>query len=400
MLFHSQKISKDRLDGMSEYAIKVHDYIHEHKDDFLQLLQRLVEEETPSYEPDCFDGIIKILKDEFEDVGYKVEHIPGKKTAGQLLCRPKSYQDQQSSQLVVGHIDTVWNKGILDEMPFKEEDNVISGPGIYDMKTGICMMVFALKAMADLGLKAKIQAVFLITTDEEIGSNESKELIIEEAKKAERTFVLEPSLDIDGKIKTRRKGVGHFELFLKGKPSHAGLAPEEGVSAILGLSHIVQELFKLNDPKKGVSVNVGTIEGGERTNVVAAKSKAAIDVRVPTAEDGKRIKNKIYNLQPEVQDIELEVKGDISRPPMEKTEENEKLWQLTQKLGKKIGLQLKEGMSGGGSDGNFTNQYSPTIDGLGAVGEGAHAYHEKIHLKETLDRAALFTLLLLHPSVQ
>jgi len=217
--------------------------------------------------------------------------------------------------------------------------------------------------------------------------------------RAERTLVLEPSLGTEGKIKTRRKGIGEFEISIKGKPSHAGLAPEEVVSAILGLSHIVQQLFRLNDPANGVTVNVGTIEGGERSNVVAAQSKAVVDVRIPTKEDGERILDEIYNLTPEIEGIELEVTGGINRPPLEKKEANEKLWRVVQDLGQELGLELQEGVSGGASDGNFTNMHSPTIDGLGAVGEGAHAYHEKIFLEETIKRNALLSLLLMQPPV-
>jgi len=174
------------------------------------------------------------------------------------------------------------------------------------------------------------------------------------------------------------------------------LAPEEGVSAILGLSHIVQQLFRLNKPEQGITVNVGTIEGGERSNVIAAKSKAVVDVRVPTKEDGERIEKVIYNLKPEIDGIDLEISGGIRRPPLEKKEANEQLWQIVRKLGEELDMDLREGTSGGASDGNLTNLYSPTIDGMGPVGEGAHAYHEKIFIEETLRRAALLSLMILH----
>lgn len=384
---------------MTDRGQELYAYFQAHKEDFLNILQSLVEQETPSHDPDSFTSLISILRREFEDLNFTAEHHAGNKTAGQLLFTPPNYNPEKPSQLIIGHCDTVWEKGTLANMPFKNENNTVSGPGIYDMKAGITMMIFAMRAINDLEKSPSVQPVFLVTTDEEIGSTESKELIIEQAKKAERTLVLEPSLGIEGKIKTRRKGVGQFEIAITGKPSHAGLAPEEGVSAILGLSHIVQQLFRLNDPEKGISVNVGTIAGGERTNVIAAKSKAAIDVRVPTEADGKRIKKKIYNLKPEISEIDIEVTGGINRPPLEKKEANQKLWQVLQKLGSELDLDLEEGTSGGASDGNFTNRYSPTIDGLGAVGEGAHAYHEKILLDETLNRNALLVLLILYSSI-
>ncbi|MGM0545363.1 MAG: M20 family metallopeptidase [Bacteroidota bacterium] len=384
---------------MTDRARKIKDYITEHRADFLSVLQSLVEQETPSNRPELFKTTWKILSQQFDNLGYATEYSEGNNSAGQLLSKPANFTSSKPSQLIVGHCDTVWDEGTLNEMPFSIEDNIASGPGIFDMKTGLTMMVFALKTIRELKLDLKVQPIFLINSDEEIGSDESKELIIKQAKNAERTFVLEPSLGTEGKIKTQRKGVGDFEITINGKPSHAGLAPDEGVSAILGLSHIVQQLFKLNDPASGVTINVGTIEGGERSNVIAAKSKAVVDVRVPTKKDGERIKKQIYDLKPDIDGIQLEVTGDINRPPLEKAESNEKLWDITQKLGKELNLELQEGISGGASDGNFTNLYSPTIDGLGAVGEGAHAYHEKIFLEETLDRLALFTLLLLEAPI-
>lgn len=384
---------------MPNCASQITDYINEHKEEFLSLLRSLVEEETPSDQPDTFDTLWEILSDRFSNLGFSVKHVEGKNTAGQLLCKPQNFVSSNPSQLIIGHSDTVWDLGTLKNMPFTIDESTVSGPGVYDMKTGLSMMVLGMQVIKELELELSVQPIFLINSDEEIGSDESKDLIIEQAKKAERTFVLEPSLDTDGKIKTQRKGVGDFEISIKGKPSHAGLAPEEGVSAILGLSHIVQQLFKLNDPANGITVNVGTIEGGERSNVVAAQSKAVVDVRVPTQKDGERIKEKIYNLKPEIDGVELQITGDINRPPLEKTDQNAKLWKTIQKLGKKLDLNLQEGMSGGASDGNFTNLYSPTIDGLGAVGEGAHAYHEKIFLEPTLQRLALFTLLLLQPPI-
>ncbi|TYP93995.1 glutamate carboxypeptidase [Fodinibius salinus] len=385
---------------MTELGRELHNFFVEKKADFIDLLQSLVEQETPSNEPSSFTEILEIVSRNFENLDFDVEYREGEETAGQLLCKPGDFNSQAPTQLLVGHIDTVWDIGTLDEMPFTVEGNEAAGPGIFDMKAGICMMIFAMKAIRELEKQPHIQPVFLITTDEEIGSGESKNLIIEQAKQAERTFVLEPSLGTEGKIKTERKGIGQFEITIKGQPSHAGLDPEKGVSAIVGLSNVVQQLVDLNAPEKGISVNVGTIEGGERANVVAAKSKAVVDVRVPTKKDGEEIKKKIYNIEPDLEGVEITVSGDISRPPLEKEEANAKLWEITKSLGAELDLDLQEGKSGGGSDGNFTNLYSPTIDGLGAVGEGAHAYHEKILVEETLKRAELLTLLLLYPSLE
>ncbi|MDZ7772996.1 MAG: M20 family metallopeptidase [Balneolaceae bacterium] len=382
---------------MSERARAFQQWFLDREDAFTGYLRSLVEVETPSDRPDCFEELFDILKSSFEELNFRVEHREGETSAGQLLCLPPDLPPGEPAQLVVGHCDTVWEEGTLGEMPFRIDGNEISGPGVYDMKTGLAMMVFGLRAIRELDGTPALPPVFLITSDEEVGSGDSRALIMEQARRARRTFVLEPSLGIDGRIKTRRKGVGHFEIEITGKASHAGLAPEEGVSAILGLSHIVQQLFKLNDQQRGVSVNVGTIEGGERSNVIAARSRAVVDVRVPNKEEGRRIGEAIYSLEPEIDGVELVITGDINRPPMEKGVANEALWQIACRLGDELGLDLQEGTSGGASDGNFTNQHSPTLDGLGAVGEGAHAWHEKIFLEETLCRAALFSLLLLEP---
>lgn len=384
---------------MTESALEVHKFFTEQKENFIELLRSLVEQETPSNQPSSFDVTLDMISRNLQALDFNVEHKEGQKTAGQLLCRPDDFNPQAPAQLIVGHIDTVWNIGTLKEMPFAVDGNEVSGPGVFDMKAGICMMIFAMKAIKQLGKNVKVQPVFLLTTDEEIGSRESKDLIIEQAKLAERTFVLEPALDTDGKIKTERKGIGQFEIVIKGRPSHAGLDPEKGASAIVGLSNVVQQLVALNAPEKGISVNVGTIEGGERANVVAEKSKAVVDVRVPTRKDGESIKKSIYNINPGLEGVRITVTGDIGRPPLEKNDANQKLWKITKSLGSDLDLDLQEGKSGGGSDGNFTNHHSPTIDGLGAVGEGAHAYHEKIYLGETLKRAELLTLLLLYPSI-
>jgi glutamate carboxypeptidase len=385
---------------MTERAKELQEYFTEHQRSFVNLLQSLVEEETPSDVPSSFSTVFPLLKQEFEKLNLKVEHITSDTTAGQLIAKPVGFNPDAPIKLIVGHCDTVWELDTLEEMPFKVEGNTVSGPGVYDMKAGITMMIFAMCAVRDLDKDVAVQPVFLISSDEETGSEDSKSLIIEKAKKAQRTFVLEPSLGTEGKIKTRRKGIGEFEIRIKGKPSHAGLNPEDGVSAILGLSSIVQQLFTFNDPDKGITINVGTIEGGSRANVVAAESKAKVEVRVPNQAEGERIKDKIYGLESELEGIEIEVSGDFRRPPLEKNEANQALWESVNELGEELDLDLQEGTSGGASDGNFTNLYSPTLDGLGAVGEGAHAYHEKIYLDKTLQRTALFTLLLLQPTLE
>lgn len=382
---------------MTERAKKVLDFLRAEEDSFLKLLQRLVEAESPSTQAETMEQAFSIISGAYSEIGYRGSHIPGDSSGGQLLLQPRNRERGRAIQLLMGHIDTVWPLGTIDKMPCKRENNMLSGPGVYDMKAGLVMMLFAIRAADYLGIEPPATPVVFINSDEELSSEDSRKNIIRLAKKASRVLVLEPSLGEDGRIKTERKGVGHFEILVSGKASHAGLDPESGVSAIHGLSQIVQQLFELNDPENGTTVNVGTIQGGERTNVVAATSKAAVDVRVRDEEAGRRIEKAIRNIKAELPGIELKVEGGIGRPPMQKSQAGQKLWERTQAIGKELDLDLEEGLSGGASDGNFTNQYAPTLDGLGAVGEGAHATHEHIYISETLQRCALLTLLLLEP---
>jgi glutamate carboxypeptidase len=210
---------------------------------------------------------------------------------------------------------------------------------------------------------------------------------------------MEPSLGDDGAIKTERKGVGRFKITVHGKAAHAGLDPEGGASAILELSHVIQSLFAMNDASSGITVNVGTVDGGLQPNVIAPHSQAVVDVRVPTIREGDRIEKAIYGLVPITPGVRLTVEGGIGRPSMEQTPRNLALWQKAHALGAEIGLDLKQCRAGGGSDGNTTSQYTATLDGLGAVGHGAHAEHEFLYIDRTLERTALLALLLLAPPV-
>mgnify|MGYP001826649728 FL=1 len=213
----------------------------------------------------------------------------------------------------------------------------------------------------------------------------------------ERVFVLEPSLGPAGQLKTARTGIGRYTISVSGEAAHAGLDPGAGASAILELSHVIQELFALNDLDRGVTVNVGTIDGGLRPNVVAPESQAVVDVRVPTAQDAERIDAAIRGLEPATPGTTIRVEGLFGRPAMEHTPANRRLWGLACKLGKELGLELDEATAGGGSDGNFTSLYTATLDGMGAVGAGAHARHEHLQLTPTIERAALLALLLAAP---
>ncbi len=367
--------------------------------EMVRLLSRLAEAESPSLDPGTQAAPQAILRLELERLGCVVRSIPGIESGGQLLAIPHARPKDHSIQLMVGHCDTVWEVGTLGQMPVIEKEGRLYGPGTYDMKGGLVNIVFALRALQTLGLQPEVIPVVLINSDEEIGSCDSMRHIKRLAKASERVFILEPALGHDGKLKTARKGNGFFEIRVLGRAAHAGLEPERGASAILELSMLVQRLFALNDAERGISVNVGTIDGGLRTNIVAPESRATVDVRVLTIEDARRVEAEILSLEASTPGTELVVTGTMNRPPMEKTPGNQYLWQIAERAGAALGLELEQGTSGGGSDGNVTSLFTPTLDGLGPVGDGAHASHEHVVVSSMPERAALLAMLLLEPSM-
>jgi len=380
------------------YAEAVLHHIQSRRAAFIDYLQALVEQESPSTDPAAQQPIFDQLASSLRALGFQTTHRPGVRTGGQLYARPAQHERGQPFQLLIGHGDTVWEHGTLDQMPAQLDGNRLRGPGVFDMKAGLTMIVFALETLDALDLTPPYTPVVLVNSDEEIGSFESQGMIEWLAQGAERAFVLEPALGRDGKIKTARKGTGEFEIIVDGQAAHAGLSPGDGASAIVELSHIVQALHAMNDPERGISVNVGTIDGGQQPNMVAPQSRASVDVRVPTQEAAHTVAAQIRALEPLTPGVTLTVHGEIERMPMERTPRNLALWQQAQQLGQSIGLALTDGLSGGASDGNFTSLHTATLDGLGAVGDGAHADHEFIFIDETLERCALLALLLLAPS--
>ena len=364
------------------------------------LLKDLVLMETPSTDAAAQAQILHRLKAEFEEIDYRVNLIPGRNSGGHIYAAAKYRGKRQPAQLMLGHCDTVWPIGTLEEMPLELEAEILRGPGVYDMKAGLVEIIYALRAIESLGLRPSVAPLCFINSDEEIGSRESTRYVRALAQRVDRCMVLEPSLGPSGKIKTARKGVGRFEVTVQGKAAHAGLDPGAGASAILELSHVIQKLFELNDPERGTSVNVGVIDGGIRPNMVAPQSRAVIDVRVKNKEDAARIEYAIHNLEAETEGVILTIEGTIGRPPMERTEDNQQLWRIAQQLAGDIDLELEQGTAGGGSDGNTTSLYTATLDGLGAVGDGAHAHHEHINIDLLPERCALLTLLLLAPPLK
>ncbi len=381
----------------SKDAERIVEYLDNAKPEMVDLLRRLVLAESPSNVADAQALCLSILLESLQGLDYHVELIRGRQSGGHLLGRPNMMAADTPRQLLLGHCDTVWPIGTLKQMPFVVDDSIVKGPGVYDMKGGLVQMLFALKALQTLQLTPRLAPYVFINSDEEIGSFESGIYIQALAEEVERAFVLEPSLGPMGKLKTARKGVGRFHVTVNGVAAHAGLDPEKGRSAILELAYVIQRLFAMNDPATGVSVNVGIVEGGLRPNVIAPASKAEVDVRAPTQEAAHRVEQTILSLAPATEGVEVNVEGKMNRSPLERTPANRALWRLAKDSAATLGIELGHGMAGGGSDGNTTSQITATLDGLGAVGDGAHATHEFIYLDKMLERSALLALLLMAP---
>ena len=367
-------------------------YVHDHADGYVDFLRRLVHLESPSDAPGAQLPLQQCLADALADLGFVTTRLPGTDTGGALYARPSDAAPPY--QLLLGHSDTVWAHGTLDDMPARRTGNQLQGPGVFDMKAGLASIVFALRALRARNQTPTVSPLVLVTSDEEIGSPESLRHIERLARLVDRVYVLEPALGLDGKIKTARKGTG--ELTLRVRPMEA--AAEDQV--VLELSRLVQRLYTLHEPERGITINVGTIDGHRTDDATTTPyGQLVVDVRVPTLEAADEVRAAIQGMEAQTPGLQLEIQGEINRPPMERTPGNRRLWRRAQRLGQHLGLELNEGRAGGASDGNFTSQYTPTLDGLGAVGDGAHAAHEHILIDETLDRCALLALLLLAPSL-
>jgi glutamate carboxypeptidase len=280
-------------------------------------------------------------------------------------------------------------------MPFRRADGRLWGPGVFDMKAGIVFFLFAVRALRELDIPVPSKVALQLNADEEIGSESSRALTEKNAARSKAVLVLEPGTGLTGKLKTARKGVGDFLIAVRGKASHAGLDFQTGASAILELARQIECISAFAQPQRGITVNAGVISGGTRSNVVAAEARAEIDMRVLRLKDAVRLEKRFRGLRPRDRRCSIEISGGLNRPPMERSAGTVRLFRTAQKLAREIGVELEESLSGGGSDGNFTAALGiPTLDGLGAVGEGAHAAHESILINRMADRTALLAKLL------
>ena len=379
---------------------RIRSWVEAHREEVTDHLLDLIRIETPSETPEQFDRFFERLAADFRAVGLRTERRPGEETGGWLEARSPDGEspDEESPdevQLVIGHADTVWPLGTVDEDPPEVRDDVLEGPGALDMKGGLTQVVFALRALDDLSLDPAVPVHVIVSSDEEVGSPESKPRIRDLARRANRVFVLEPASGPEGKIKIARKTVGHFTVRIQGQAAHAGIEPEAGASATEELGSVIHRLHDLTDVDAGVTVNVGQVEAGLRPNVVAPEARAEVDVRAPTEEAARAVEERIRALDATTPGTDLTVEGGFGRPPMELTPGNRLLWQRVRTVGRRLGLDLEGTRTGGASDGNDASQYAPTIDGFGAVGDGAHQPFEHVRLDALSDRIALLAACLL-----
>jgi glutamate carboxypeptidase len=365
--------------------------------EMLSTVERLVLAESPSLEKEPADRCCDILAAEWHKRGARVERITQKIRGDQLRITWWPQKSRPAGQfLLLGHYDTVYSSGELAKMPFRVSGGKAYGPGIFDMKAGLTQALFVLDALQQTKVPLRNRLVFLWTSDEEIGSDASRKLIETEARRSDAVFVLEPSLGPKGLIKTARKGVGEAELIVTGRASHAGLAPQEGVNAIHELSRQLTRIQEWNDLRRGVTVNADVIEGGTRVNVIAERASAILDLRALRVSDMRQIERKLHALRPILPGAKLEVRGGFNRAPLER-KSSASLFAKAKELAAQMGLSLGECTAGGGSDGNLTAAVgAPTLDGLGAVGHGAHSKDEHIVIDTMPARAALLAALLLN----
>lgn len=363
-------------------------YCQQHQPEMLSFLQRMVEIESPSDSKAAVDRMGEFLAQEFKKHDGTVRVHPASDYGNHLQIEFNGTGGKKPVMLL-GHFDTVWPMGTLAGMPFHVDARRAFGPGVLDMKAGIVMMIFALSALRETQATHRPVTIFL-DTDEEVGSESSRPITEAIARECEAVLVLEPAQGPQGFLKTSRKGVGDVTIRVQGRASHSGVDFEKGQSAIIELARQILEVTKFIDLSRGITVNPGVVHGGTRSNVIAAEAWAEVDLRVTRIADKADLEQKFANLRPFNPQCKLEISGGLNRPPMERTPGTVRLLEIAQRLARDLGMELEESSTGGGSDGNFTSALGiPTLDGLGAVGEGAHAINESILLDELPRRTAV-----------
>lgn len=352
----------------------------------VETIEALVRLESPTGDKAAVDACGREVARTLKRIGGSVRMLPCEAAGDHLLAEFGSGARQI---LILGHLDTVWPVGELGRRPLRREADRLFGPGVFDMKAGIVIALLAMRALQDSASERRGRVKVLLTSDEETGSAASRSIIEDEARLSDAVLVLEPSLP-GGALKTARKGCGEFHLRVTGRPAHAGIEPERGISAIRELARQILAVESLQDPARGTTLSVGIVRGGTRGNVIPAEAEAVIDVRAATIEDADRVTRAMQALRPQIPGAVLSVTGGVDRPPFERTPAVEALFRQAQGVAAGLGRTLGEGSTGGGSDGNFTAALDvPTLDGLGAIGAGAHGFDEHVELGQLPWRAAL-----------
>ena len=366
--------------------IDLRDFCRAERQWVLETAEALVAIESPTTDKTAVDRCGVELASRLAAIGGRVTRLARAERGNHLLAE---FGCGTSQILLLGHFDTVWPVGQLERMPLARSNGRLHGPGVFDMKAGIAIAMLATRALLEGGPSLSHRIVMLWTTDEEIGSESSRAAIEEEAARSAAVLVLEPSLP-GGALKTSRKGCGGYQLTVRGVAAHTGIEPQKGASAVQELAHQILAINALQDLSRGISVNVVQVSGGLRSNVIPDEAHAVVDVRVPTAAAAAEVEAAFRALRPVDERTTIEARGGFDRPPLERSDQVARLYGEARDVARELGQELSEGGTGGGSDGNFTAALGvPTLDGLGAVGDGAHALHEHVDIDSLADRAAL-----------
>lgn len=370
-------------------------HLQRQQSEITSLIRKFVECESPSDDSAAVNRFVELVSDTVSPIA-QVKTFPGRQFGRQLVCEMSLPGRNKTGQiLALGHSDTVWPMGTLRSMPFRQAAGRLWGPGVLDMKSGIAFFIFAVKTLRDLDIPVPSKVLLQLNSDEEVGSESSRQLTEKNAARSKAVLVLEPGTGLTGKLKTARKGVGDFTIVVRGRASHAGVDFESGASAILELARQIDRIAGFTQLDRGITVSPGVISGGTRSNVVAAEARAEVDIRILRLKDAPMLEKKFRTLHPFDVRCTIEVSGGLNRPPMERSRGIVKLFRIAQKLTAELGVEIEESLTGGGSDGNFTAALGiSTLDGLGGVGEGAHAVNESILTNRIADRTALIAKLL------
>ena len=377
--------------GMSTQ--RIYDYMRSHRGEIAACIRGLVEIESPTADKAAVDRAVERTAEAAAGMA-AVTRYPQAEHGDHLRLAFDVPTKGEGQILGLGHLDTVWEIGTLARMPWREENGRLWGPGVFDMKAGVAYFLFAAKALRDLGIAANRRFVVQLNSDEEIGSPTSKPFTEAEARRSAAVLVAEPSAGLDGRLKTARKGGGVFRVHARGRAAHAGLDFAVGASAVVELARQIERMASWTDLAQGVTVNPGVVQGGTASNVVAEEAWVQVDVRAPRKDQAFDLERRFASLAPFDERCALRVAGGLKRPPLERTEDVVRLYAVAREISAEMGIDLGEASVGGGSDGNTTAALGiPTLDGLGAVGEGAHALNESILIERIADRAALIAAL-------